>query len=458
MAIFDQGELKEIDEILASIEHGAASDVNLEDRLARISIKAAGELHALNKTDPFSDDYLTKIRGVHEEILGQKHSFELEATRQSNPERDPTGPYPWGSREPKSVSAMLVAYGFLMQVADIPRHGRILEVGCGMGSLTWNLARMGYRVDALDPNVAQCDCVVAMTKDLPFAPNVIASTLSDWIDQREKKYKYDAVIFFESFHRIMDHRSCLERLTRDGHIEDNAKIIIAAEPIFPSTSDLLPYPWGPRLDGASLRAMRRWGWLELGFTRRYLQDLLARVGMQYKHFETDLALPLSQIVVGSRRIGRPYYEVLLTDKSRRYEATPGEGFNLTVEGFPTFLKWASGLSITESGGRWTVGPRVDLVFNEQLPSNVEIALELHDVFGPNIGKHLTVMVDQESQTEVLRMVEEKKTYLFRFRDVKSKILTLLIPHPIRPKDMPELCNEDARQIGITIRSISCREF
>ncbi|MGF6815439.1 2-polyprenyl-3-methyl-5-hydroxy-6-metoxy-1,4-benzoquinol methylase [Paraburkholderia atlantica] len=458
MAIFDQGELKEIDEILASIENGATRDVNLQDRLARISIRAAGELRTLNEMDPFSDEYLTKIRQVHEEIVGQMHTMEPQATRQSNHEGESSGPYPWDARHPKSVAAMLIACGFLIQVADIPRHGRILEVGCGTGSLTWNLARMGYRVDALDPSFAQCDSVVATTRDLPFVPNVIASTLNDWIDKRQKSYKYDAVIFFESFHRIMDHKSCLEKLTRDGHIEDNAKIIIAAESIFPSTSELLPYPWGPRLDGASLRSMRKWGRLELGFTRRYLQHLLARVGMQYKHFEAESALPLSRIVVGSRRIRRPYYEVLLTAQSRRHEATLEEGFDLTVEGFPMFLKWASGLSITEGGGRWTVGPRVDLVFNEQLPSRVEIVLELNDVFGPNVGKHLTVTVDQKSQAEILRTVEDRKTYSFKFRDIKTKIMTLQIPHPTRPKDIPELCNEDARQIGIAIRSISFREL
>jgi 2-polyprenyl-3-methyl-5-hydroxy-6-metoxy-1,4-benzoquinol methylase len=465
MAIFvqgelkeNQGELKDIGEILASIEQGATSDSDLQDRLRRISIKATGYLPALSRTDPFSDDYVAKIRAVHEEIIGRKHAFELEAIPQSNPEHERMWPYPWGSRDAKTVASTLIAYGFLIQVADIPRHGRVLEVGCGMGSLTWNLARMGYRVDALDPNPAQCDCVVTITKDLPIAPNVIASTLSDWIDRREKKYKYDAVIFFESFHRIMDHRSCLERLTRDGHIEDDAKIIFAAEPIFPNTSELRPYPWGPRLDGSSLRDMRRWGWLELGFTRRYVQDLLARVGMQYKYFETELALPLSRIVVGSRKIRRPFCEVPLTAESRRYKATLEDGFDLAAEGFPSFLKWATGLSFRESEGRWTVGPRVDLVFNEQLPSNVEIVLELHEVFGPNVGKHLSVIVDPQCQTEALRTVEEKTTYSFKFREVNTKIMTLLIPHPIRPKDLPEWDNEDARQIGIAIRSISFRKL
>src|SRR5262249_31998791 len=153
---------------------------------------------------------------------------------------------PWDTRDAATVGRALIAYGFLIKVANLPPNARILEVGCGMGSLTWNLAKMGYRVDALDPNKGQCDCVTEMTKDVTVPPNIVAATLDQWLDTRSKNYKYDAVIFFESFHHLIDHQSCLLRLTRDQHIESDAKILLAAEPIFGRICDLLPYPWGPR--------------------------------------------------------------------------------------------------------------------------------------------------------------------------------------------------------------------
>ena len=44
----------------------------------------------------------------------------------------------------------------------------------------------------------------------------------------------------------------------------------------------MPYPWGPRLDGESLRAIRRFGWMEVGFDEAYLFELLERVGFAWE--------------------------------------------------------------------------------------------------------------------------------------------------------------------------------
>ena len=40
----------------------------------------------------------------------------------------------------------------------------------------------------------------------------------------------------------------------------------------------LPYAWGPRLDALSLRAMRNYGWCELGYSRDYFVEALMRAG------------------------------------------------------------------------------------------------------------------------------------------------------------------------------------
>ncbi|WP_199539939.1 class I SAM-dependent methyltransferase [Paraburkholderia kururiensis] len=453
MNIFDPNELAGIDSLLANVESGARGNMDMIHQMSHISVKASGDLSYFQKADPYSDEYIERIKVVHEEIIGKKHQSEFEGLPRLNPEYEKQWAYPWGTRDAATVARALIAYGFLIKIADLSPNARILEVGCGMGSLTWNLAKMGYRVDALDPNKGQCDCVVEMTKDLTVPPQIIVATLNQWLETRPRDYKYDAVIFFESFHHVMDHQSCLLRLTHDGHIEDDAKIFLAAEPIFDRVCDLLPYPWGPRLDGESLRAMRRWGWLELGFTRDYITNLLKRVGMAADHFETEAAMPLSQIIVGSRKNLRPYFEVALTETSPRYDATLQDGFDLSRDGFPSFLKWATGLSITEATGRWSVGDRIELIFHDKLPRSFELELSLNDVFGPNVGKDLVVDVGTTQKIVRLAPVEDCSSYTFAFDNVDSKALRIDIPHPLRPKDMPELNIEDARRIGIAVRSI-----
>jgi hypothetical protein len=83
--------------------------------------------------------------------------------------------------------------------------------------------------------------------------------------------RYDAAIFFESFHHCSRHREMLDHL-RDV-VTDDGVVAFAGEPV-----GWMPYPWGLRLDGMSLWSVRRYGWLELGFSRPYFTEALRRTG------------------------------------------------------------------------------------------------------------------------------------------------------------------------------------
>jgi SAM-dependent methyltransferase len=83
--------------------------------------------------------------------------------------------------------------------------------------------------------------------------------------------KFDAAVFYESFHHCADHLALLERL--HGIVRPDGVVVFAAEPV-----QRLGYPWGPRLDGLSVWSSRTYGWLELGFDTRYFDSALARTG------------------------------------------------------------------------------------------------------------------------------------------------------------------------------------
>src|SRR5262249_59834888 len=84
--------------------------------------------------------------------------------------------------------------------------------------------------------------------------------------------KFDRVLFYESFHHCHDHAAMIARL--DGLVADGGAVVFAGEPI----TDDFPMPWGVRLDGHSLWAVRLRGWLELGFRTDYFLGLLDRHG------------------------------------------------------------------------------------------------------------------------------------------------------------------------------------
>ncbi|MFP4892148.1 DUF7024 domain-containing protein [Paraburkholderia sp. EG304] len=452
MTLFNQAEFAELDRMLADVEHAAQDNADLVRRLAAFSISPSGDLSEMKRLDPVSDTYIARVKSVHEEIIGRTHDAHLEGLPDANlnPEHERDWPYPWGTKSAGTVGISLIAYGFLIKVANLPPSARILEVGCGVGSLTTNLSRMGYRVDALDPNELQCKIIRDATKHYPEPPNVIAQTLDQWLASRTANYKYDAVIFFESFHHVIDHRDCLREMLIN-HLELDAKIILAAEPILEQENSLLPYPWGPRLDGESLRAMRRWGWLELGFTRAYIKRLFDDFGLSIETFSCVDALPLSQVVIGQKPLNTVNRTI---DNGSRYAAALEDGIALSIDGMPAYVSSFSGLSVAESWGRWTIGDIVKLEFTHKLPRDFALRLELKSVFGPNVRKDLQVRAGAKTSAKKLAPIEEATTYEFCFNDVDANALEFVIPHPCRPKDLPGLGIEDPRRIGIGIESLT----
>ncbi len=456
MPYFDQAELAGLDAIIKDIEKNASHDnAELVKRLSEFSIKVKGDVSDILATDPQSEAYIDKIKRVHEEIIGQRHSRDLEGMPGLNLEYESNWPYPWGTQCPETVARFLISYGFLIRSARLPRGARVLEVGCGMGSLTWNLARMGYRVDAIDPNPTQCDGVRAFTRNFPVPPTVIARTLDEWLAARDTGDKYDAVIFFESFHHIMDHQACLRTLL-EHHMQPEGKIILAAEPIFSDTNDILPYPWGPRLDGESLRAMRNWGWLELGYTDAYLRQLFHKLGLGFQWFRCPEAAPHSELVIGSRAT---FGEEKLDDAPAlsHYPARREDGIDFSRNGLPSFVARISGLSHWEDWGRWSDGGRVQIEFAQPLPADFTLKLRLQGVFGPNMDKMLRVKVGDQQRQSRLKNPGTTPLHHFHFAGVQSRSIDIFVPLPTRPRDLPAENSIDGRELGIGIRSLAIEE-
>jgi len=88
-------------------------------------------------------------------------------------------------------------------------------------------------------------------------------------------------------------RKAIEFLKPDG------LLVLAAEPVVPARCDILPYEWGPRLDGETMRAIRMLGWMELGFTEGYLFELLRRNGLVFRRI-SSLETHWADLIVANR--------------------------------------------------------------------------------------------------------------------------------------------------------------
>jgi SAM-dependent methyltransferase len=93
------------------------------------------------------------------------------------------------------------AHSFLtrvVEIAKIPNNGRIVEVGCGPGTATLTIAKMGYSVIALEPSLEACNVA---RQNVAVYPNIeiINTSFEEWEPGNQR---FDAIVAATSWHWI----------------------------------------------------------------------------------------------------------------------------------------------------------------------------------------------------------------------------------------------------------------
>jgi 2-polyprenyl-3-methyl-5-hydroxy-6-metoxy-1,4-benzoquinol methylase len=238
--------------------------------------------------DPASDAYRDHELALYERLTGKPYApanersvFDLAEGVRS--------PFPYRTRTPLLVGDQLILLGFLMKAIPMPPPARILEFGPGWGNTTEALLKTGYEVTAVEIDPAFVDLIA---QRCALDAGRLTLETADMLDFRSTQ-RFDVILFFESFHHCQDHR----RLLRQMHdlLADGGVILFVAEPIVD-----LPYPWGLRLDGQSLWAMRQLGWLELGFDRSYFMQALRDTGWAGERLHSRAISSIVDVVVARR--------------------------------------------------------------------------------------------------------------------------------------------------------------
>lgn len=95
-------------------------------------------------------------------------------------------------RYPKSLIQRVV------EVAQLAPQSKILEVGCGSGFATVDFAKLGYAIDAVEPNLEFCRLVKQHCADYPNV-RIIPQTFEEW--QVEPR-KFQIVLAANAWHWI----------------------------------------------------------------------------------------------------------------------------------------------------------------------------------------------------------------------------------------------------------------
>ena len=257
--------LAELDEALRRLDAAAAvSDDELRRAFGTFTMQFPSDLPA----DPDSPEYRARQFALYEWLHGRPYAVTNEVS-QFDLDSAANQPFPFHTRSAQTVGDQLIAIGYLIRTMNLPAGSRILEFGPGWGNTTMALARMGHHVTAIDiePNFVKLVAERARRKNL-----TVDSRQGDFASIKQLDGPFDAVLFFECFHHCSDHQALIAGL--DRVVAPGGQVFFAGEPI----TDHFPVPWGLRPDGESLWAIRRHGWLELGFQERYFRGLLTRFG------------------------------------------------------------------------------------------------------------------------------------------------------------------------------------
>jgi 2-polyprenyl-3-methyl-5-hydroxy-6-metoxy-1,4-benzoquinol methylase len=257
--------LEEVDEILDEIDRAAAIS---DDELHRCFRSFRMEVDRTFPSDPFSDDYRRAVLDLYEGLHGKPYT-EMNEHVPFDVLDAVDNPFPYATKSAGTVGDHFIAIGRAMRLLDLPSGSRVLEFGAGWGNLTLAMAQVGIQVTAVDVGQNFVDLITARAARMNVE---IEALTGDFSLVRDIEGSYDAVIFFESFHHSADHQRLIADLGRV--VAPGGRIIFATEPV----AKAFPLPWGLRLDGQSVWAIRKNGWFELGFRNSYFQTLLQREG------------------------------------------------------------------------------------------------------------------------------------------------------------------------------------
>ncbi|MDF2117793.1 class I SAM-dependent methyltransferase [Roseiarcaceae bacterium H3SJ34-1] len=314
--------LEELDRVLADCDAAAA----VSDDALRTVFTSFQMLPPPAPADPFSQEFRAHQLDLYRWIAGRDYALKNEATAFEIADAV-RRPFPYATGSCQTVGEQLMAIGYLISRMELAPGSRVLEFGPGWGNTTLALAQTGMAVTAVDIEARFCELIRRRASLAGVTVDVVNSDFM-WAEQTGKTY--DVVLFFECFHHCDDHLRLLRALRRV--LKPGGRILFAAEPVHAD----FPQPWGLRLDGQSLWSIRKFGWMELGFSERYFQQALALTGWRA---EPMVSNDVPWMTIWTARNARE--PIVLDAADRRFATQIGEkrsdGVHLTgQEGYGLF--------------------------------------------------------------------------------------------------------------------------
>jgi SAM-dependent methyltransferase len=296
--------LEEFDAQIEAIGSGVP-DAAGHQRLSQMAIHHPA-VDALRDLDPFSPAYRQTALDLYFDLRGRRgDGYE--------PARDEidlvmpldvfSGVVPWSFQDTGMVAEFLECWAQILRAMALPGNSgaSVLEYGPGSGQLLLMLARMGVRACGVDINQGALDLIRRQADTMGLRLETERAEFGEGFGDET----FDRIFFFEAFHHAFDFEALLKRLHE--RLKPGGRLIFCGEPVVLQTGPGIPYAWGPRLDALSVFCIRRYGWMELGFTHEFFMEALRRNGW-YVEFNHPPNCGRAWIYTAQRQCDRPPVE------------------------------------------------------------------------------------------------------------------------------------------------------
>jgi 2-polyprenyl-3-methyl-5-hydroxy-6-metoxy-1,4-benzoquinol methylase len=294
-----------LDEFNAEIEAigPGVPDANGHKRLSLMTIHHPA-VDQMNRLDPFSQAYRDAAMGLYLDLRGRPGDGYEPARDEMSMGIVPvdlfSGVSPWVFQDTVMVAEFLESWAQILRAMALPAYSNasVLEYGPGSGQLLLMLARMGLRAHGVDIDQPALDALHRQAETMGLKLRTERAEFGEgFADER-----FDRIFFFEAFHHAFDFEALLQRL--QDRVTPGGRLIFCGEPVVTVSQSGIPYPWGPRLDALSVFCMRRYGWMELGFTHDFFMEALHRNGW-YAEFSHPPNCGRAWTYVAQRLCDRP---------------------------------------------------------------------------------------------------------------------------------------------------------
>jgi len=244
--------------------------------------------NSLKELDPFSDEYRSVVLCLYKDIRSSARflksnyfsdvdSKNLEIAQDYDVERDEQNKFiskdifknaPYNVTGSSFLAEHFYSWAHLFDNLNISDAETVLEYGPGSGQILLTLARMGISTFGVDINQSWLDVINSQASLM----NLKVSLERNYFGEGFEGQRFDRIIFYEAFHHALNFNEIIKKLK--NRLNHGGFILFCGEPIADQFVDWLPYPWGPRLDGDSVRAILTEGWMELGFTNGFFSEML----------------------------------------------------------------------------------------------------------------------------------------------------------------------------------------